>query len=210
MYCTRCGKKIDYDSFVCNECRAAEEALVNQSNEPVAEPAPEVKVESETVAPETAQPAAAPVEEPKTETANPTPTNPQYYYSAQSTSYAQYQAPQNAQPVNAPVGNPRMIGFGKALASAILSVVGYIFALVAFFVAAEGAVSSGLVLFMMTLGMVIPALILGIQSIKTSARVASQNLPRPIPTLVLGIVGAAFSGLSLFYCFLTFIMLGVA
>lgn len=44
MYCSRCGKQIDYDAIVCNECRAKEEAekLASQNQtaeQPVSAPA---------------------------------------------------------------------------------------------------------------------------------------------------------------------------
>ncbi len=201
MYCTRCGKKIDYDSFVCNECLAQEEALKNQVQSDVSEPAVEVKEESEFVATVTD---ASAQEEIKTE---PTGTNQQYYYSAPGAAY-NYQSQYNAQPSPAPIANPRMIGFGKSLASLILSVVGVIFSFIAFIVAASEEAAAGAVLLIMTLGMAIPALVLGIKSITNSSRVAAQKLPRPIVPLVFGIVGTATAGFALFYCFLTLIMLG--
>ena len=42
MFCTKCGKKIDYEASVCNEC-----AGVGQWFNADAQPAPEVKVEAE-------------------------------------------------------------------------------------------------------------------------------------------------------------------
>lgn len=35
MYCSRCGKQIDYDAIVCNECRAKEEAEKLAAQAPV-------------------------------------------------------------------------------------------------------------------------------------------------------------------------------
>ena len=198
MYCTRCGKKIDYDSFVCNECRAAEDALVGETKLDDSKPATEVNVEPESTVTETETPREQPA------------PNQQYYYSTQNTGYAQYQNPYTEQPAPVQTGNPRMIGFGKALTSTILSFFGYIFSYVALLLAVDGEPAGGLVMLLIALGMSIPALILGIQSIKTSARVASQGLPRPIATLVLGIVGLAFSALALFFSFITFIIVGAA
>lgn len=196
MYCTRCGKKIDYDSFVCNECLAAEEALKNQSQEYVSQSAAADNQESDFVA-------AGATGADKTESTN---TNQQYYYSAPNPTYT-YQTVYNSQQNTVPSGNPRMIGFGKSLASLILSEVGAVFSAIAFFVTGMGAVGAGIVLFMMALGMAIPALVLGIQSIKTSSRVAAQNLPRPILTLIFGIIGTASAGSAL-YCLFMLTILG--
>ncbi len=38
MYCSRCGKQIDYDAIVCNECLAKEEAEKLASQTPVQQP----------------------------------------------------------------------------------------------------------------------------------------------------------------------------
>ena len=199
MYCTRCGKKIDYESFVCNECLAQEELLKNQAQSDVSEPAVEVKAESDFVGTVTD----------KADSTEAGGANQQYYYSAPNAAY-NYQPRNEAQQIYVPTGNPRMIGFGKSLTSTILSFFGYIFSYIALIVSAEEEPVGGLVLLLMALGMSIPALIFGITSIKTSARVAAQKLPRPIATLVLGIVGLGFSAMALFFSFITLIIIGVS
>ena len=88
MYCTRCGKKIDYDAFVCNECVKQEEASFAaekiEATEPVIEPTAETTPE-EPVTTNTAT--AEPVDPQPTYTA--APNNQQYYYSNQNASYQQ-------------------------------------------------------------------------------------------------------------------------
>lgn len=42
MYCTKCGKWIDYEATVCNECRAAEEVASAAAENREAEPRPDV------------------------------------------------------------------------------------------------------------------------------------------------------------------------
>ena len=218
MYCTRCGKKIDYDAFVCNECvKQEQEAFAEVKAE---EPAPTVEATPETVTEEPVAATAEPVQEPAQEPVNPQPTytapnNQQYYYSNPNTSYQQgaaqnpYQnsaytpyTPYQPQPTT---GNPRMNGFGKALASTILGIFSYIFCFVAIEVAAFELAESAVVLFLMALGMAIPSLIMGIKSIKTFTSAPKQGLPRPIPTLVLGIVGLSSAAFSLFISFILFI-----
>ena len=217
MYCTRCGKKIDYDAFVCNECvKQEQEAFAEVKAE---EPAPALEATPETVTEEpvadtaTAEPAQEPVNPQPTYTA---PNNQQYYYSNPNTSYQQgaaqnpyqnsaytpYTTYQQPQPTT---GNPRMNGFGKALASTILGIFSYIFSFVAIEVAAFELAGSAVVLFLMALGMAIPSLIMGIKSIKTFTSAPKQGLPRPIATLVLGIVGLCAAAFSLFISFILFI-----
>ena len=40
MFCTKCGKKIDYDAVVCNECVRAESFFVEEVKNPVVEEKP--------------------------------------------------------------------------------------------------------------------------------------------------------------------------
>lgn len=206
MYCTRCGKKIDYESFVCNECLQKEAALEQAQHEPVIEVSTEPEVATEAVATATAEHVDVPVN------AEPTYSTPnqQYYYSNQNEPYTptpSYQPQPTANPAT-PNSNPRMLGFGKALASTILSCVGYIFSTIAFAVAISELPGAAVFLMMMTLGMAIPALIMGIQSIKTFSRAISQGYPRPIATLVLGIAGVSMTAIIFFFCLLTLTIVG--
>ena len=200
MYCTRCGKKIDYDAFVCNECVKQEQEAFAEVKTEESAPALEATPETVTEEPVADTATAEPVQEPAQEPVNPQPTytapnNQQYYYSNPNTSY------QQPQPTT---GNPRMNGFGKALASTILGIFSYIFCFVAIEVAAFELAESAVVLFLMALGMAIPSLIMGIKSIKTFTSAPKQGLPRPIATLVLGIVGLCAAAFSLFISFILF------
>ena len=221
MYCTRCGKKIDYDAFVCNECvKQEQEAFAEVKAE---EPAPALEATPETVTEEpvvdtaTAEPAQEPVNPQPTYTA---PNNQQYYYSNPNTSYQQgaaqnpYQnsaytpyTPYQPQPTT---GNPKMNGFGKALASTILGFFAYFFSAITLGFAEVGEIAATIALLMMTLGMAIPSLIMGIKSIKTFTNAPKQGLPRPIATLVLGIVGLSFAAIALFISFIIFMIAGLA
>ena len=211
MYCTRCGKKIDYDAFVCNECVKQEQEAFAEVKTEAAEPVVEATVEpavEEPVATATAEPVQEPVNPQPTYTA---PNNQQYYYSNPNTGY-QNTAYQNTaytpyQPQST-TGNPRMNGFGKALASTILSFFGYCFALAAVEVAAFEMPGAAVIVLMMALGMSIPALVMGIKSIKTFTNAPKMGLPRPIATLILGISGVSMAALALLLGFIALICVG--
>lgn len=112
--------------------------------------------------------------------------------------------------------NYRMVGFGKGLTSTILSFVSYffvLFSLIFITVALEEDLDLLIVawfFFMVTLGLAIPGLVLGIKSINISKLAKKNNQPKPIPTFVLGIVGVAAAGLTLFFAFIAFLLLVAA
>ena len=221
MYCTRCGKKIDYDAFVCNECVKQEQEAFAEVKTEVAEPVVEATVEpavEEPVATATAEPVQEPVNPQPTYTA---PNNQQYYYSNPNTGYQNTAYQNNAYQTNPyqntaytpyqpqpTTGNPRMNGFGKALASTILSFFGYCFALAAIEVAAFEMPGAAVIVLMMALGMSIPSLVMGIKSIKTFTNAPKQGLPRPIATLILGISGVSMAALALLLGFIALICVG--
>ncbi len=147
MYCTKCGKQIDYDADVCNECSVAENAQQ------------EVKDES----------AYSPFEE------------------------AVAPAPADA--------DNRMFGFGKALASTIIATFNVIFSVITIILSVE-IPEAGIVLFLMGVAMCALSLIFGIQSICTFKKRCKENCAKPIPALVLGIVGIATSALASIYLFM--------
>ena len=209
MYCTRCGKKIDYEAFVCNECVQKEEAAFAEVNNETTEPVVETMVVDEPAVTATEDQACPPVEEPVNTQPTSAPTGQQYGTNptpnAPYTPYTPYQ-PQSSS-LSIPSSNFRMIGFGKALASTILSAVGYLFCIlgIQFAVYEPGVVA---ILIILAVGLSVPALIMGIQSIKTSSRVASRGLPRPIATLILGIVGIGTAAMNFFFCLMALEIVG--
>ena len=217
MFCTRCGKKIDYDALVCNECLMQEAAANAPAEEEIAAP---VLENTENVATATEEPAYTPAQEP----VNPQPTytapnNQQYYYNQNAyqnnayqnpayqnpayTPYTTYQQPQPA----ATTGNPRMNGFGKALTSTILGFVSYMWSAVTMGMTAGYGSGAAIVLLLMGLGMAIPSLVMGIKSIKVFTS-APKGSPRPIVTLILGICGLSLAAIALFISFITLIAIG--
>lgn len=133
---------------------------------------------------------------------------------------AQEQLKQTLYNNNAHKVNYRMYGFGKALASTIMSVIGYIFALMAYILAVailstngidnvEGSPIIIVVWTMMALPLVIISIIFGIKSIKNFKYCKSKNLPKPIATLVLGITGVTFSGFSVIFLLLSMLFIAL-
>ncbi len=143
MYCSKCGKELDYDALVCRECEQAEQT--------------------------------ASVETP------------------------------------ADGGNPRMRGFGKALAGCILSfaaimttVFVYIFGIASIIGELDMGRDIGKTLLvslaLMLLSMIpdILAIVYGIRSIRVF-RTTPIDLPKPIATLVAGIHSIAFGVVGMIY-----------
>ncbi len=200
MFCTKCGKQIDYDAIVCKECEAEAAAVEAPAvEEPVTEtPAPETPaVDTAVEAPVVEAPVAvAPVVE------------------APVAAAPVVEAPVVEAPVvAAPVVNPavvadptnKMFGFGKALTSTILSFFAIIFSGIAlgFSAVGFGMGAIGLVLFYPgAIAMSVISLIFGIKSITTFKARSKAGCAKPIATLVLGINGVACAALAFLYIFL--------
>ena len=171
MYCTRCGKKIDYDALICNECAAA--SGIAQSAQP-------------------AQPPVQPTAQPQ-----PMPTYQQPTYQPQ------------ARPMPAKPSKPKgsmTYGIGGGIAAAILGFISFIFFYIALAWLAAGAIG-GTVLILVCLVLGIIGLIKGIGAIKDFRASSMVQSTKPIPTLVLGIVGTVLNGITLFILF--FVLVGV-
>jgi hypothetical protein len=111
-----------------------------------------------------------------------------------------------------------MLGFGKALASTIMSVICYIFGIVAYIFAVVGStvtetdpeaalvmlVAAFVLHLVFALPLAIIALVMGIKSIKLFKRTVGK---KPVATLILGIVGTyhAASTLLMFLSSLAFL-----
>lgn len=169
MYCKKCGKQLDFDGDICKDCAENESYFGSaQQSAPAQEAAPTV--------------ASAPA--------------------------------QTAQPV-AQAGD-RKFGFGKALASTIMGVISNGMASIASSVPlaieliidelgyanggaemALGGIAITIILALISIGLAIPALIMGIKSIKTFNERKNAGYVKPVATLVLGIIGVVFAGLAL-------------
>lgn len=162
MFCTKCGKKIDYDASVCNECLQAEGGFFNNTAQQET-PVEEIPIQ---------------VNEPKAVNAS---------------------EPQSS----------RKKGFVPALISTILGFIGYMVAAFATGMSSAG-VEPGLirdeevaiVIAVMVAACILVAfvlsiisIILGIKSIFTFKKAT----PKPIATLILGIIGAVLSVAGLLF-----------
>ena len=100
------------------------------------------------------------------------------------------------------------MGFGNALTSTIMGSVGFIFGYIAFMLAMlsfGGIGAASYILSFLNLGMSIVALVLGIGSIKVFSGFKNAR-PKPVATLVLGIVGVVTSALALWLAFLCILL----
>lgn len=183
MYCTKCGKQIDYDSPICKEC--VDEMAVAAAPAETVEPEVEQSVTEQTEL----QPGESAEVAPADFIVEPTP-----------------------RPIVQPmVGgvNLRMRGFGKALTSTILGFIGYFFSVFSMAMLATeeyDVVIAGGVFFVMSLPLAIIPFVFGLKSIGMFKSSPSW-VPKPIATLVLGIIGLFFSALSLFFLSLAAIIL---
>ena len=191
MYCTKCGKQIDYDSPICKEC--VDEMAASAAPVEAVEPAIEQNVIEQSEIEQPVQTELQPGESvevaPATYTAQPTPP-PTVYPSAGG-------------------ANLRMRGFGKALTSTILGFIGYFFSVFTMAMLAtedpDVAIAGG-VFFVMSLPLTIIPLIFGLKSIGLF-KSTPAGMPKPIATLILGIVGLFFAALSLLFLSLALIIL---
>lgn len=87
----------------------------------------------------------------------------------------------------------RMDGFGPALTATILSFFGFVFSYAAFmFIEMSASGAKLIILVLLALGLGIPAIVLGAKSISLFKENSSAGMVKPIPTLILGIVGLAY------------------
>lgn len=179
MYCTRCGKQIDYDAPLCLECtaemanKAREEKKYNESEMPRADYASEQTYEN---------------------SAQQTYTAPQQTYAAPEQTYV------------APNPDTRKEGLGKAICSLVFSFIIPTFGGMAIGFMISELVGAGVFFALATIAMGVVSIINGAMSIKTFKNVKNEGNPAPIPTLIIGIVGLAMSALSLLICFIYYIV----
>jgi len=209
MYCTKCGKFIEYNALVCNECKAEEtpvdevvneEATVSEAgeaNNEFNESADEhisfenVKAPTEEQAKAAYQAPYAYQENPYKQQSNPyQQENPYNYYAPKNNGYAQPEAPKTS----------RKLGLGKAIAACILAFVSYIFFIegAVFVMLDEEMAVGGFVVILLAIAPAVIGLIFGLKSIDIAKKAKAAGNPMPIPTLVLGIVALSFAALVLF------------
>jgi hypothetical protein len=163
MFCTKCGKQIEQGT-VCSECAAKSAA---NSYNPGAQTGYAQQGYGQTYGQQ---------------------TNGQAY-TAGANFYQPYTAPAQSP---ASDKNNKMLGFGKALTSTILSTFGLLFAYVADILFLALDVEAAMILSIFTMPLAIIPLIFGISSIKVFTS-CKNSRSKPIATLILGINGLAVS-----------------
>lgn len=217
MFCTKCGKKIDYEASVCNEC-----AGVGQWFNADAQPASEVKVEAEqeinanNAANQNANNGfyTDPNTNPYTNQNYNTQYNQGYdnsYNQNYNTTYTQGYTNTYAPAPEKPKGS-RKAGLKGAITAAVLSTLGFSFTYAADLVVLESmalgdfsdissiATIVGIPFVIAGLIMSIIGLVKGIGAIK----VFKSSSPKPIATLILGIesIGMGASGIMMMFSFI--------
>ncbi len=182
MYCRKCGKFIDYEADICKEC-CAKESAIEEKEVATAESLNEVEervVQNESVNQEQ-----------------------EIIITCEQDNYVKSENRINTN---------KKLGFSKALTATILSVIAnsMIGAADIFmqsgisWITGEQIVEDPVAMFwvasfvagflaMIALGLAIPGLIMGIQSILLYVKTVKSGGVKPVVTLVLGIIGVAFA-----------------
>lgn len=177
MFCTRCGKKLDYNSIICNECLQAEGGFFN--------------------------------EPPKASADRPLENEDTLIIQAQNQNYSSDTVTVESTPAQR---GSRMKGFLGALLSFIFSIVSTLISIMVLYFSAlnmgismafgdySSAIIGLITMIFITVAIVlcIFSIILGIKSTITFKR----SSPKPIATLILGILGLEGSIVAIVYAIL--------
>ena len=203
MYCRNCGKYMESTDDFCMECKAAMfDKMQAQMKAQPAQPAQENPFAQQAQA-RSAQ------ENPFMQSTSVPPVQQVQNPFAPPVAQVYAQDPFAPTDAGGKRKNPRMLGFGRALTAAILSVVGLVFAMLALEFAVYSA-EDAIAAYVMSAPAVILPIIFGSLSIVLAKRVKRQTDKMPIPTLVLGIVGLGYGGLAAFFDFITLMILVTA
>jgi hypothetical protein len=215
MYCTKCGKFIEHDATLCDECIATQRIIdeIGKIGAPEEEEPkkPEIKDDFDIsiedtilgITPEEAPAEEAPIEEEQKD--EPKSKDP---------GYTIIEIPEeDMEKVDTPPAGSRKMGIGKGIAATVLSSVGYLFDFIALnvismedYVNYETLGSIALIFSILGAFICIPALVLSIISITTFKKCKRSGMIAPIPTLVLGIISIVMTASTLFLSFISSIL----
>lgn len=210
MFCSKCGKRIEYNSPICLECISAmaEESQSKEDSMQVQPKASEERIEpcnenvysaqNNAYRGEYAQPRPQPQPQPQLQPCYN--GNVSLFYSEQpkiNTPVAVMEAKVEEQ-VGAGEKSTRMAGFGIALAGTIISFVSS-FLMIFSFTGLAFSSAGGVFLFMLTIASCVVSIVFGIKSIRTFVSVRREGNPVPIATLILGINGLGTAAFILLY-----------
>jgi len=185
MYCTRCGKEINYDSRFCVDCakQLAYEATLAAS-----------RIEAE--------------EKKNADSAAPVAPNSEVALApAQASAVVEAPAVVAAPAANAPA-EPNN-GLGKAIAALIMSNVGFFVGYFSIFFAIF-APGLGILMLLGGVALAVVSLIFGIKCIKTFTTFSRAGLKKPVATLVMGIISLATAAVSLLIFMIFFFVIMIA
>ena len=193
MFCTRCGKQIDYDQPVCNEC--LQELL--QGEQAKAQPQPQPTYE-----------------QPTYQQAQPTYQQPVYQQPQPAYNYAPAAPVAEEKPVVVKNGKK---AFGKALTSTILGSIGLLAMFIIFVMALDEMSYSYYYYYFdpapyigcifVFLAPVIISIIFGAKSLGKSKTVSPEGrVSKHIPSFILGLVGMIEGITAAFTAFIAFCM----
>jgi hypothetical protein len=178
MYCRKCGKYMEGNAQFCDDCINEAKMVLREIENIAATDATEVDKKEEVK--NDLFDDAPQVDKPVAPIAQP------------------------VTPVARPIKNERMNGFGPALTSTIMGFFGFIFAYVALILM---IVMIGVPFWLMSIGLTIPSLIMGIKSIKVFKDAGRLKRAKPIATLILGIAGTSLAGFAAFFDFIALFLL---
>lgn len=198
MYCSKCGREIDYDSPMCLECTAMlamqakasrEAARVQIDSAPEVTPTPVAPTVSAAPEIQTAEQAST-----VNEIATPVECGE---ISCSESAVVVAPTPETNETV-APKKNTRNEGLKKAIIGCSMGWANIYVLLIGVFSLMYGGISIG-ILPGVFIAFTVMALIFSIQSIKTFRRVRKEGNPAPIATLIVGLHGLWFVVFTIIY-----------
>ena len=205
MYCSKCGREIDYDSPMCLECTAMlamqakasrEAARVQIGSAPEVTPTPVAPTVSAAPEIQTAEQAS-----PIAETASPV-NEPAFSVEcgdiSQSESALAVDLAPEVKETSVPKKNTRNEGLKRAIIGCSMGWANILVVLMGVFSLIYGGISIG-ILPGVFVAFTVMALIFSIQSIKTFRRVRKEGNPAPIATLIVGLHGLWFVVFTVIY-----------
>lgn len=222
MFCTKCGKKIDYEAAVCNECAGVGQWF-NADTQPTpnANTEQEIKVNNDinnNIGDQNLNNNNGFYNDPNANPYNNQSYNAQYnqgynnsYNQNYNTTYTQGYTNTYAPAPEKPKGS-RKAGLKDAITSAILSTLGFSFAYAAFIVSEMATVShsndaaiAGIVCVPFAVAGLIMSII-GLIKGTGAIKIFKSSSPKPIATLIVGIEGIGMGASGIMVAASSFLM----
>ena len=201
MYCTNCGKFIEYNATICNECKAEKE---NNADTPVMHFENPGEIDKTQVPDYSKRPDFYREETPQksdsiTAYSGSGAFEDKNYYSERQR--MQYETRPYVPESEIPTPEINTRG-AMSVASFIMGIISYIFSVFCIspstiLLMEEDAAGVFLFFTVSTVALITLSIIFGIKSIKAFILCKKAGLPKPIKSLVFGIIGISFSAISI-------------